>query len=91
MLNRSFTGDHKRIDEFVFRFNRRKSHSRGLLFHRMLELAVGHDPVRYRDITASQKPRAVLPTPPRTRGHPPSLDRPSLDRPWRVADLHHPD
>lgn len=76
------------LNEFVFRFNRRKSRSRGLLFYRVLELAVGHDPVRYSDITAGQKPRAVLPTPPRTRGHPPSLDRPPLDRPWRVADLH---
>ena len=71
------------LDEFVFRFNRRKSRSRGLLFYRVLELAVGHDPVRYSDIITGQKPRAVLPIPPPTRGHPPSLDRPSLDRPWR--------
>ena len=35
MLNRSLTGDPERIDEFVFRFNRRKSHSKGLLLHRM--------------------------------------------------------
>jgi transposase-like protein len=77
------------LDEFVFRFNRRKSRSRGLLFYRVLELAVGHDPVRYSDITAGQKPRTVLPTPPRTRGHPPSLDRPPMDLPWRTADLHY--
>ena len=77
------------LDEFVFRFNRRKSRSRGLLFYRVLELAVGHDPVRYSDITAGTKPRTVLPTPPRTRGHPPSLDRPPLDLPWRIADLRH--
>jgi transposase-like protein len=77
------------LDEFVFRFNRRKSRSRGLLFYRVLELAVGHDPVRYSDITAGQKPRTVLPTPPRTRGHPPSLDRPPMDLPWRTTDLHY--
>jgi transposase-like protein len=77
------------LDEFVFRFNRRKSRSRGLLFYRVLELAVGHDPVRYSDIAAGQKPRTVLPTPPRTRGHPPSLDRPPMDLPWRTADLHY--
>jgi hypothetical protein len=65
----------------VFRFNRRKSRSRGLLFYGVLELAVGHDPVRYSDITAGTKSRTVLPTPPRTRGHPPRLDRPSLDLP----------
>ena len=77
------------LDEFVFRFNRRNSRSRGLLFYRVLELAVGHDPVRYSNITAGRKPRTVLPTLPQTQGHPPSLDRPSLDRPWRAADLHH--
>jgi hypothetical protein len=65
----------------VFRFNRRKSRSRGLLFYRVLELAVGHDPVRYSNITAGTKPRKVLPTPPRTRRHPPSLDRSPLDLP----------
>src|SRR6266545_4841376 len=35
------------MDEFVFRFNRRRSRSRGLVFYRVLELAVAHDPVRY--------------------------------------------
>jgi hypothetical protein len=35
------------LDEFVFRFNRRASRSRRLVFHRVLEFAVGHDPVRY--------------------------------------------
>ena len=36
------------LDEFVFRFNRRTSRSRGLVFYRVLELAAGHEPVRYR-------------------------------------------
>ena len=40
------------LDEFVFRFNRRRSRSRGLVFYRVLELAVGHDPVRYQDLIA---------------------------------------
>src|SRR6266566_9862401 len=40
------------LDEFVFRFNRRPSQSRGLIFYRVLELAVGHGPVRYHDIVA---------------------------------------
>ena len=34
------------LDEFVFRFNRRQSYSRGTLFYRALELAVAHAPVR---------------------------------------------
>ena len=33
------------LDEFVFRFNRRRSRSRGMLFYRVLELAVAHAPV----------------------------------------------
>ncbi len=74
------------LNAFVFRFNRRRSRSRGMVFYRVLELAVGHDPVRYKDLIASQRPRAVPPTPPRTRGHPPSLDRPPANRPWRDPD-----
>ena len=42
------------LNEFCFRFNRRRSRSRGLVFYRVLELAVGHDPVRYRDWLPTQ-------------------------------------
>lgn len=38
------------LDEFVFRFNRRKSLSRGMLFYRLLEQAVVTSPVTYRDV-----------------------------------------
>ena len=75
------------LDEFVFRFNRRRSRSRGLVFYRLLELAVGHEPVRYRDLIANPRSLKVPPTPPATRGHPPSLERPPADRPWRTAQL----
>jgi transposase-like protein len=75
------------FNEFVFRFNRRSSRSRGLVFYRVLQLAVGHDPVRYRDLIADPKPRPAPHAPSRTRGHPPSLDRPAAGRPWRAADL----
>src|SRR6266513_392966 len=75
------------LDEFVFRFNRRRSASRGLVFYRLLELAAGHDPVRYRDIVAGKRPRKIPPNPPAGRGHPPSLERPQAERPWRAADL----
>lgn len=71
------------LNEFVFRFNRRRSRSRGMVFFRVLELAVAHDPVRYQDLIASRRPRKVSPTPPGTRGRPLSLDRPPADRPWR--------
>ena len=70
------------LDESVFRFNRRRSRSRGMLFYRVLELAVAHGPVRYRDLIMSQSPKAVPLKPPRQCGHPPSLKRPSPSRPW---------
>ncbi len=38
------------LDEFVFRFNRRSSGSRGMLFYRLLQQAVLTDPVTYQDI-----------------------------------------
>ncbi len=75
------------LNEFVFRFNRRNSRSRGLVFHRVLELAVAHDPVRYRNLVAHPRPRNEAPKPPRATGHPPSLDRPASDRPWRRSLL----
>ncbi|MGH8268776.1 MAG: IS1595 family transposase [Steroidobacteraceae bacterium] len=38
------------LDEFVFRFNRRSSRSRGLLFYRLLQQAVATDPVTYSNL-----------------------------------------
>jgi transposase-like protein len=38
------------LEEFVFRFNRRSSGSRGMLFYRLLQQAVVTDAVTYRDI-----------------------------------------
>ena len=40
------------LDEFTFRFNRRGSKSRGLLFYRLVEGAVGTDPKPYKDLKA---------------------------------------
>jgi transposase-like protein len=39
------------LDEFVFRFNRRQSGSRGLLFYRLLQQAVVTEPVTYANVT----------------------------------------
>ena len=41
-------------DEFVFRFNRRSSRSRGLLFYRLMEGAVATDPHPYKDLLTPQ-------------------------------------
>ena len=39
------------LDEYVFRFNRRKSAKRGLLFYRLLESAMHIPPTTYADLT----------------------------------------
>jgi transposase-like protein len=36
------------LDEFTFRFNRRRARARGLLFYRLVQQAVNVDPVPYR-------------------------------------------
>lgn len=38
------------LDEFTFRFNRRKSRSRGKLFYRLIQQAVAVDPVPYKAV-----------------------------------------
>ena len=74
-----------RVDEFCFRFNQRRSRSRGMVFCRLLQLAINHDPVRYRQLVANPQAKPAPPGPPVDPGHPPSLDRPRADRPWRAA------
>ena len=74
------------LNEFVFRFNRRRSRSRGLVFYRVLELAAAHEPIRYRDLILNPGRRTARPPlPPTSRGKPASLDRPPANRPWRAA------
>jgi transposase-like protein len=74
------------LDEFAFRFNRRSSRSPGMLFYRLLEQAVAHEPLRYRDIvgggTAHREPVVA---PPGGGGHPTSLETDRVRRPWRAA------
>lgn len=74
------------LDEFVFRFNRRASHKRGLLFFRLLEAAVAGSPTPYKDIATIKRRPLVLPIPPSIpRDLPRTLAGPPLDRPWRAA------
>ena len=68
------------LNEFTFRFNRRGSRRRGLLFYRLLEQALVADPVTYRNLIAK----------PRTGGRRPALPprspaSPVVERPWRQA------
>jgi transposase-like protein len=51
-LHGSYSKEHLAyyFDEYTFRFNRRKSNSRGLLFYRLIQNAVRLQPVTYREI-----------------------------------------
>jgi transposase-like protein len=47
------------LDEFVFRFNRRHSRSRGLLFYRLIQQALAIGPVRCRKLVGGTEPLSV--------------------------------
>jgi transposase-like protein len=73
------------LNEFVFRFNRRASHSRGLVFYRLLSLAVLHEQVTYVTLLSHRRPGPVhppTPSPGLNRGRTPALHRPAASRPW---------
>jgi hypothetical protein len=73
------------LDEWVFRFNRRASRSRELLFYRVMGLAVGHSPIRRAELTARPSTLATPPPRPKRAGaRPASLDQPHAGRPWRT-------
>jgi len=44
------------LDEFTFRFNRRHSKARGMLFYRLLQQAVQADPAPYAAIVGKNAP-----------------------------------
>jgi transposase-like protein len=75
------------LDEFTFRFNRRRSNARGLLFYRLLQQAALTERVTYRALVAVPKPRkrgSSEPKPPAARhSAPPSLRMQVAPRPWR--------
>ena len=48
------------LDEFTFRFNRRRSQARGLLFHRLVQQAVASGPAPYHQIIAANDPAPAL-------------------------------
>ena len=64
LLQRWLLGNHgaikpKQLDsylnEFVFRFNRRNSKSRGLLFYRLIQQAIGTQPITYKTVITCTK------------------------------------
>lgn len=73
------------LNEFVFRFNRRRSRAPGMLFYRLMCLAVQDGAVTYRSLVKNPRPKAITPTPPdpSERRSPRSLIRPEQVTPWR--------
>lgn len=71
------------FDEWVFRFNRRHSRSRGLLFYRLMQQAVNGDVVTYKDLRKTGRTRPAPPPPTTPRPLPPSLDLGDVGLPWR--------
>ena len=59
-------GDHLQayLNEFCFRFNRRHSRARGMLFYRLLQLAVGAPPLTYKNLIVNSRPKQRRPTAP---------------------------
>jgi len=47
------------LDEFTFRFNRRRSANRGKLFYRLVQQAVVIDPVPYKSIVRCSVPAEI--------------------------------
>lgn len=74
------------FDEWVFRFNRRHSRSRGLLFYRLMQQAVDGDAVSYKELRKADRSRPPPAAPTTARSLPSSLDRGHVGLPWRQAD-----
>ncbi len=74
----------RNLDEFVFRFNRRRSRSRGMVFYRVLELAAAHEPLRYQDLIATRASGPAEPSHRHSRW-PWELWKTPANRPWRTA------
>ena len=72
------------LAEFTFRFNRRLSTDRGLLFYRLMTHAAQADPLTYRTLVKDPAPKQVTPTAPTgPKPQPASLALLPPARPWR--------
>jgi len=52
------------LNEFCLRFNRRHSRARGLLFYRLMQLALGAPPLTYRQLVVNPQPKRHRPIAP---------------------------
>ena len=69
------------LNEFTFRFNRRRSRRRGLLFYRPLEQAILAEPITYRSLIANPSPTGRRPTRATQPGRVATVA--AVHRPWR--------
>ncbi len=69
------------LNEYTFRFNRRRSRRRGLLFYRLLEQAVIAEPITYRGLVVNSKPTGRRPSLPSRPGRVATVQ--AVHRPWR--------
>ena len=69
------------LNEYTFRFNRRRSRRRGLLFYRLLEQAVIAEPITYRGLIVNSKPTGRRPSLPSRPGRVATVQ--AVHRPWR--------
>jgi len=69
------------LNEFTFRFNRRRSRRRGLLFYRLLEQAVAADPITYHSLVVNPTPTGRRSPRPSRPGRVATV--PTVHRPWR--------
>jgi hypothetical protein len=85
----SFSADHMQayLDEFAFRFNRRGSRARGMLFYRLIEQSVAMHPITLQDLVANPRPQKAeqdRPAPPcSAKNAPSSLHAETPRSPWR--------
>ncbi|MDR1799056.1 MAG: transposase [Bifidobacteriaceae bacterium] len=78
------------LDEFAFRWNRRRTRNRGMPFYRLLRHAVNTSPVTYQDLVRVGDAKPVTP-PPSGKPHPPRNPRnrqrpPAMATPPRPAN-----
>jgi hypothetical protein len=73
------------LDEFAFRWNRRRSRNRGMVFYRLLQHAINTDPLTYHSLVhiGTGNPRASHP--PGQHRTPGTLQTTPVTRPWRQA------
>lgn len=74
------------LNEFAFRFNRRRSNRRGMLFFLLLEASVAGSPAQYKDLAVIHRQPKIVSMPPSTpRQLPRTLAGEPLERPSRAA------